>query len=120
MRRKDLDYLVIAVMFLSGLYVAVSGLVAGLFGFPQFFLHRYAGTVCVGLILFHLALNWGRVNAYLRRRLRRRGRIAQPIEPPAPTSRLRAGGYWWGCVGLADAQPAVGEGLSSRGAGRYR
>ncbi len=81
MRRKDLDYLVIAVMFLSGLYVAVSGLVAGLFGFPQFFLHHYAGTVCVGLILLHLALNWGRVTAYLRRRLGRPARTAQPIKP---------------------------------------
>jgi SagB-type dehydrogenase family enzyme len=82
MRRKDLDYLVIAVMFLSGLYVAVSGLIAGLFGFPQFFLHRYAGYVCVGLVLSHLALNWGRVTGYLRRRLGRRARTAQPIKPP--------------------------------------
>jgi SagB-type dehydrogenase family enzyme len=80
MRRKDLDYLVIAVMFLSGLYVAVGGLVAGLFGFPQFFLHRYSGYVCVGLILLHLVLNWGRVTAYLRRRLGRSTRTAQPID----------------------------------------
>jgi SagB-type dehydrogenase family enzyme len=82
MRRKDLDYLVIFAMFFSGLYVAVSGLVAGLFGFPQFFLHRYAGYVCVGLILFHLVLNWGRVTGYLRRRLGRRSRTVQPTKPP--------------------------------------
>lgn len=70
MRRRDLDYLVIAAMFISGLYVTASGLLADIFGFPQFFLHRYAGYTCAGLVAVHLALNWNRVTAYLRQRFR--------------------------------------------------
>jgi hypothetical protein len=34
MKRRDLNYLIIAAMFISGLYVTISGLIAGLFGFP--------------------------------------------------------------------------------------
>ena len=68
MSRKDLGYVVIAAMLLSGLYVAITGLVTDLFGLHQFFFHRYAGYVCAALAVLHLALNWGRVVAYLRRR----------------------------------------------------
>ncbi len=89
MRRKDLDYAVIAATFLSGLYVTISGLVADLFGFPQFFLHRYAGYTCAGLIALHLVLNWGRITAYLKRRLRRPDRQVRPGQP-ALLARARA------------------------------
>ncbi len=68
-RRKDLDYAVIAAMLLSGIYVTASGLVTDLFGLHQFAFHRYAGYTCAGLIVIHLALNWGRVMAYLKRRI---------------------------------------------------
>jgi len=86
MSRKDLGYVVIAAMLLSGLYVAITGLVTDLFGLHQFFFHRYAGYVCAALAVLHLALNWGRVVAYLRRRFgRSRGR-----EPSAPARRERA------------------------------
>jgi SagB-type dehydrogenase family enzyme len=87
-KRKDLDYLVIAAMFLSGLYVALSGLVAGLFGFPQFFLHRYAGYACVASVALHLALNWGRIAVYLRRRLGRPQRRERPAGRPAERAPL--------------------------------
>jgi SagB-type dehydrogenase family enzyme len=89
MRRRDLDYAVIAGMFLSGMYVTISGLIAGLFGFPQFFLHRYAGYVCAGLSAVHLALNWRRITTYLGRRLKRRRRQERP-EEPADRPRERA------------------------------
>lgn len=68
MTRRDVDYLVIAAMLISGFYVTASGLVAGLFGFPQFFLHRYAGYLCAALVTVHLVLNWKRIMAYLRQR----------------------------------------------------
>lgn len=68
MKRKDLDYLLIALMLLSGGYATLSGLLADLFGFPQFFLHRYAGYLCAALTLLHLALNFERVRLYLGRR----------------------------------------------------
>jgi SagB-type dehydrogenase family enzyme len=65
MRRKDLGYLLIAGMLVSGLYVAVTGVVAGLFGLHQFVLHSYAGYICAGLVLLHVALNWGRMTTYV-------------------------------------------------------
>jgi SagB-type dehydrogenase family enzyme len=86
MRRKDVDYLVIAAMFASGLYVTVGGLVAGLFGFPQFFLHRYAGYACAALIVLHLVSNWGRMVTYLKWRMKRLGRREQVV----PLTRERA------------------------------
>jgi SagB-type dehydrogenase family enzyme len=77
------DYLVVAAMLVSGLYVAISGLVADLFGFPQFFLLRYAGYACVGLIALHLTLNWGRIAAYLRWRIGRTGRQERRASRPS-------------------------------------
>ena len=67
MRRRDLDYLVIAVMLVSGFYTAVTGLVADLFGLHQFVFHAYAGYVCAGAALVHIALNGRRAVSYLRR-----------------------------------------------------
>jgi SagB-type dehydrogenase family enzyme len=84
MRRKDLDYAVIAGMLASGLYSAVSGLLADLFGFPQFVLHRYTGYACAVLVAVHLILNWARVTAYLRRRLPPRKRAAAETTGRAP------------------------------------
>ena len=88
MRRKDLDYAVIAAMLASGLYVTASGVVTDLFGLHQFALHRYAGYACAASVVLHLALNWGRVAAYLRRRLGRREHLMRAARPaPAPTER---------------------------------
>jgi len=72
MERRDVDYLIIAAMFLSGLYTALSGLVADVFGFPQIALHSTAGYVCAALAVLHLVLNWGRVKTYLKWRFTRR------------------------------------------------
>ena len=88
MRRRDLDYVVIAAMLLSGLYVTLSGVVTDLFGLHQFALHRYAGYACAGLIALHLALNWGRVVAYLRRRLGRAERRERPSLAPVARAPL--------------------------------
>jgi SagB-type dehydrogenase family enzyme len=85
MRRKDLNYLVIAAMLLSGLYVTLSGVVTDRFGLHQFTLHRYAGYLCAGLAVLHIAFNWGRVVAYLRRL----GRW-EPRERPVPPTPARA------------------------------
>ena len=89
MGQKNLDYVIIAAMLISGLYVTVSGLVTDLVGLHQFVLHRYAGYACAGLILLHLTLNWKRVTAYVRR-LRRPERPEQPARstglPPARTA----------------------------------
>lgn len=83
MRRSDFDYIVIAAMLVSGLYVTVTGLMADLFGIHQVDFHNYAGYLCVGLALLHVALNAQRIGVYLRQlraRLRLpRGDEEQPI-----------------------------------------
>ncbi len=68
MRRRDWDYLIIATMLVSGLYVTVSGVVAGIFGFPQFAWHAYAGYLCAILVGVHLILNGSRIMTYVRQR----------------------------------------------------
>jgi SagB-type dehydrogenase family enzyme len=71
-RKNDLDYLVVAALLATGLYTLASGLIADSFGFPRFLYHDIGGYACALLGAAHLALNWSRVKAYLRRRLRRR------------------------------------------------
>lgn len=72
MRRIDLDYLVIAALLLSGLTVAVTGILMDLFGSHQFFWHSYAGYTSAALVGLHLTFNWERVTAYLRWRFKPR------------------------------------------------
>ncbi len=67
MRRRDWDYLVIALMILSGLYVTGTGIVMDLLGLHQLLYHSYAGYICAGLAVLHVALNWQRITAYVRR-----------------------------------------------------
>jgi len=81
-KRRDLDYLVIAALLLCGLYVTITGLIADLFGLHRFALHSTAGYVCAGLGAAHLALNWERVAAYLRQRLGGRERRERPTVTP--------------------------------------
>ncbi|MBN1813905.1 MAG: SagB family peptide dehydrogenase [Anaerolineae bacterium] len=84
MERKGLDYLVIAALLVSGLYVTVTGLVADVFGFPQIAFHAEVGYACAVLAVAHLALNWRQVTAYVRLRLGRRRRQERPEgDPPA-------------------------------------
>ncbi len=86
MRRKDVEYLVIVGMFLSGVYVGVSGIIAGLFGFPQFAWHDEAGYLCLTLIAAHIALSWSRIAAYVRRRfVRSRTAQSQTDRPLLPS-----------------------------------
>jgi hypothetical protein len=89
MKRRHLEYAVIAGMLLTGTYVLVSGLLAHLLGFHQFLLHRWAGYTCAALALVHLALNRQRVLNYLRSLRRRPQRPAAP--PVTPGAEVRPG-----------------------------
>jgi SagB-type dehydrogenase family enzyme len=87
MRRRDLDYVVIAGMTLVAVYATVSGFVADLFGFPQFLLHAYAGYAWAILGIVHIALNWRRITAYVRSRLgQRRSRQVETSGDPSADS----------------------------------
>lgn len=92
MRRRNVDYLVIAGMALTAAYATVSGLIADLFGFPQFVLHAYAGYAWAVLSIAHIALNWRRITAFLRSRFghgRLRRREANDEEPDDAHQRRR-------------------------------
>ena len=102
MRRRDLDYLVIVLMLASGLYVTVTGLIADLFGLHQFTFHSYAGYLCAGFILLHVALNWRRATAYLGRLLRRWRRGIGGSRGTKPPSRT-------GTERQREEEPAVGR-----------
>jgi SagB-type dehydrogenase family enzyme len=78
MARNDLDYAIISAMLLTGLYVAVSGLVMDLFGLQRFAFHNYVGYAWATLAMLHLVLNGRRVTTYLRHRLR----VPPGKEPP--------------------------------------
>ena len=69
-RKRDLDYLIIAAMLLTGLYMASTGLVMDWFGLHQLAYHNYVGYAWAALAVLHVTLNWGRIMAYLRRRFR--------------------------------------------------
>ncbi len=86
MRRRHLEYAVIAGMLLTGGYGLASGLLAHLFGFPQFFLHPWAGYAFVALAVIHLALNGKRIRNYLLT-LRRPTEAAAPAAKPALQTR---------------------------------
>lgn len=66
MRRRDLDYIVILAMLVSGLYLTVTGLVADLFGVHQVAFHSYAGYAWAALAVGHTVLNGRRIVAYVR------------------------------------------------------
>jgi hypothetical protein len=68
MRRRNLDYIIIAAMLLSGLYTATTGVVMDLLDLPLLALHHYAGYACAILAGIHLFFNWKKVEAFLGRR----------------------------------------------------
>jgi SagB-type dehydrogenase family enzyme len=67
-------------MLASGLYVAVTGFAAGLFGLHQVLFHSYAGYLCAGLVLLHLALNGQRMAVYVGRLFRRQSVREKRVE----------------------------------------
>ncbi len=89
MTQRDLNYLLIALSLLSGLYVTVTGAVTDLFGLHQFAFHRYAGYLCAVFVLLHLVLQRDRVTAYLRGRLGRPRR--QEVSAPPRDEGVRRG-----------------------------
>ncbi|MBN1993572.1 MAG: hypothetical protein JW953_12805 [Anaerolineae bacterium] len=67
MQSKNLDYLIIIIMVLCGLYAALTGLVMDVLNLPMLIFHNYAGYISTILAGIHLARNWERVKIVLRR-----------------------------------------------------
>lgn len=69
--RQDLNYLTSAGLLVTGTVTAVSGLISDLWDLNDFWYHTVAGYVMGGFAIVHVALNWDRLVAYARFRLRR-------------------------------------------------
>jgi SagB-type dehydrogenase family enzyme len=70
MKRKDLDYLVIALLILGSLYLLISGIIMDLSGIHRFVGHAAVGYSWVGLAVIHLSFSAKRVVVYWKNRLR--------------------------------------------------
>ena len=76
--RHDLNHLVSAGLFAVALAAILTGVIADLWDLNDFRWHTYTGYVMTGFALAHVALNWRKMIAYARFRLRRRGSVSQP------------------------------------------
>ncbi len=68
MKSKDLDYAIIIVMVLSGLYVILTGLLMDLLALPMLVFHNHAGYISAILAGIHLLRNWRKVKIVLQKR----------------------------------------------------
>ena len=76
--RQDLNHLVSAGLLVVAVAAILTGVIADVWDLNDFRWHTYAGYVMTGLALAHVALNWRRMLAYARARLRRRSRPRHP------------------------------------------
>jgi SagB-type dehydrogenase family enzyme len=82
--RHDLNFISSAGLIVTGLTTGLTGLVADLWDLNDFWYHTVSGYVMGGFALMHVALNWGRMVAYAKFRLRGAAtRIASngPVRP---------------------------------------
>jgi SagB-type dehydrogenase family enzyme len=89
--RQDVDWLVSAGLLLSVIATALTGVIADLWDLNDFWYHTVAGYLMGAFAIAHIWLNWGRLVAYGRFRLRREPRQAQervsmraPADRPVP------------------------------------
>jgi SagB-type dehydrogenase family enzyme len=101
--RQDVDWLVSAGLLISVGVTALSGVIADLWDLNDFWYHTVAGYVMGGFAIAHVVLNWGRLVAYGRFRLRRetRGEAAgvaggKIARPKATDARAPAARGWLG------------------------
>ncbi|MGH2382675.1 MAG: SagB family peptide dehydrogenase [Candidatus Limnocylindria bacterium] len=103
--RQDVDWLVSAGLLLSVIVTAVTGVIADLWDLNDFWYHTVAGYVMGAFAIVHVVLNWERLVAYGRFRMRRQ---------PAAVARDRSPRR----QGVPDAEPltlgSVARGTLSR------
>jgi len=84
--RHDLNYSISAGLLVAAAGAIVTGLVAHLWDLNDFVYHTYTGYVMAFLALAHVWLNWARMVAYVRFRLRsQQSRITTPTGGSRPT-----------------------------------
>ena len=80
MKRRDLDYVVIALLVGSSIYVFITGLIADAMGLHHFGFHSQVGYVWISLAAVHLIQTWVRVKVFVRHRFRDRPSPAHRLE----------------------------------------
>ena len=68
--RHDLNFISSAGLIVSGLATGITGIVSDLWDLNDFWYHTVSGYVMGGFAILHVALNWGRMVAYAKFRVR--------------------------------------------------
>jgi SagB-type dehydrogenase family enzyme len=84
--RQDVDWLVSAALLLAAAATAVTGIIADLWDLNGFWYHTVAGYLMGAFAVAHVALNWNRLVAYARFRLKRSA--SGDRESPMPSRRM--------------------------------
>jgi len=89
--RHDLNHLISAGLFIVASAAVATGVIAHLWDLNDFTWHTYTGYAMTGFALAHVALNWRKMLAYARFRLRRRPPAGvAPARVAPPRSRREA------------------------------
>ena len=79
-KRRDLDYAVIALLIASSLYVFITGLIADAMGLHHFGFHSQVGYLWITLATIHLIQTWARVKAFVRNRFREQAKPSSTVQ----------------------------------------
>jgi SagB-type dehydrogenase family enzyme len=83
--RHDVNALVSIALLVTTTIAILTGIIADVWDLTGFVFHTYAGYVMAALVMFHVALNWGRLRRYVYVRLFRSGSTARTRSPASAT-----------------------------------
>ena len=83
--RHDVNALVSIALLVTTTIAILTGIIADVWDRTGFVFHTYAGYVMAALVMFHVALNWGRLRRYVYARLFRSGSTARTRSPAFAT-----------------------------------
>lgn len=83
--RHDVNMLVSIALLVATTIAILTGVIADVWDLTGFVFHTYAGYVMAVLVVFHVALNWGRLRRYVHVRLFRSGSTARARSPAVAT-----------------------------------
>jgi hypothetical protein len=84
--RHDVNALVSIALLVVTTVAILTGIIADVWDLTGFVFHTYAGYVMAALVMFHVALNWGRLRRYVYVRLFRSGSTARTRSPASRNS----------------------------------
>ena len=82
-KQRDIDYVVIALLIASSIYVFITGLIADAMGLHHFGFHSQVGYLWATLAAIHLIQTWARVKVFFRNRFRAHTKPSSAPQKPA-------------------------------------